>query len=131
MVVWNKSLTDVLLLSPEEKLLLEVARWGRVHRRFPIRVVSSTQQEHVLPAARQAVFVCIDASADAEGAMAVMEHLRDEMGSVRVAVYTDRSMPDLEIQVRSAGAAFLLGPMKPEEWEAVLEDVSQTHRVGA
>lgn len=130
MVLWNEQQSDVVLLIPRESLLLQVAQWGRSHRRFPIRLVSATEPAAVVEAARDAAFVCIDAGSEPGRALALVEAVRDHVDLSRLVVYSDAAMPDWEVRFRSRGATFLLGPLSPAEWEDVFVRLSHAEAVG-
>lgn len=131
MVLWNEQQSDVVLLAPQESLLLQVAQWGRRHRRFPIRLVSAVEPAAIIEAAGEAAFVCIDAGAQPERALGLLDTIRDHVDLSRLVVYSDAAMPDWEVQFRSRGATFLLGPLSPGEWEDVFVRLAHAEAVGS
>ena len=123
MVLWDHGCRDVLLCWAGEELLLQVAQWAREHRRIPIRLISSCDVLDLVPAAARSSFAVVDAGESPAEALEMLPVLREQLGHGRIIVYSSNADADLEVQVRSAGFFFVVGPLSLSDWEEILQSV--------
>ena len=123
MVALSDVKRDVVLFSPTESLLLQLAKWAGKHRGVELRLVSSTLPGNVNAALETAAFSIIDATIHPRTAMAILARGVERLGPGKVAVYTEIMQEGVEVFTRTRGAVLLLGPISPDQWEALFENL--------
>ena len=102
-------------------LVCQAATWVREHRRFGLRILASSGGSMMSRALDGAVLAIVDATEHPGQAMATLEAALERVSPERVAVYTERAHDGLELFVRARGVSLLLGPMEPDQWDAMLQ----------
>ena len=120
MVALLEGKREVVVFSPTESLILQVAQWAGRHRDYSVRLVCSKLAGNISAALDTAAFSIIDATVFPQDAISILALTMDRVGSERIAVYTEIELEE-EVFIRSRGISLLLGPIGPQQWEALLE----------
>ena len=121
MVILLENVWDVVLFSPTESLLLQLTRCAGKHDRFALRLITSGIPGRINSALDSAVFSFVDATDHPAQSKAILAYAVERIGPSGVAVYTEVMHEGLEVYTRKLGAALLLGPVSPREWDALFD----------
>ena len=116
---------DLVLFCPCESLRKQLDVYTQDGRTFRVRATEIDGAAEATVAATAAV---IDATEDPSGAEGAMELVLEQIGPSRTLLYTERSLPELEILARVSGVMFVLGPLDPMEWDASLAHLAGMSR---
>jgi hypothetical protein len=121
----RQSRRELVLFYPGESLHEQATAWGQRHDQCavePVFIKSAIGIRRFLERSDAAV---LDASEDAEQAMAAFAEAVDCLGATSTAVYTERMCEGLEEFVRMRGALLLFGPLDDKQWDDLLERAFQ------
>ena len=128
---YNNQFDSVAMIYPTDSLSSQMAGWALRHRGVPVRSVHWWDAAPVGLAMAGAPRVVVDATEHPGAALAVLECGLERLPAERLVVYSEQTHPGLEVFVRSRGVTFLLGPMGPEEWDALLKPAAAEETAAA
>ena len=119
--------SEVVILNAGRSLLRQLSqpaqrRWG-----LSVRAVTSHRSAVMATAMDDAVSTIIDATANPQAALEMLEYAVSLMGPGKPVVYTEVMHAGLELSVRRAGVLLLLGPMSQAEWRGFFEPRLRRH----
>jgi hypothetical protein len=114
----------VAVCYPTDSLLLQVAGWSqqKMHdtgTRVVIEPCVARSQIGIRRAVHGSDFVLVDATNDYAQAVEAFSQAAAQVGSKRVAVYSEEMHEGLELFVRQRGSWVLLGPLGLEDWDGL------------
>ena len=113
------SCKDVVVFYVSESLLRQLAARSFAPGPFCLRISEARGTPGINAALNNVGLVIIDATDKPGPAVNTLEHALGRVGPNRIVVYTEHMHPGLEQFVRLRGVMLLLGPMEPEEWNAL------------
>ena len=113
------SCKDVVVFYASESLLKQLAVWSPTLEPFYLRISEASGTPGINTALSNAGLVIIDATDKPGLAVNTLEYALGQVSSNQIVIYTEHMHPGLEQFVRLRGVMLLLGPMEPEEWDAL------------
>jgi len=122
MVTFVEGLRDITVFSPSRSLISQLTQWSEQHWMYALRLVSGRHRGNVLAALEGAVFCVIDATSLGAQTLPLLDEVVGRMGLLCTAVYSEASANNgaLETVIRTTGALYWAGPLRPQVWESVL-----------
>jgi hypothetical protein len=113
----------VALLYAGESLVEQMTRWAADRSDVELELVGAERAGGIRAALRALDVAVLDATAHPERVAAALPLCLEQLEPGELSVYTERTVPALEIFVRSRGVPLVLGPMGSFEWDGLMQSL--------